>query len=137
MGFIAFRSIFQQRDPRVDCKDCFIFYLENMKLVRTIKRNKLLKLNQNIISIPISFGITKFTFLLSAANQIIPWFLQAGIIENLNHFDDAAPTFEFDEVKVLSLNDLEFGFVLWLAACALSLIIFLLEIVFKLLRLLC
>jgi hypothetical protein len=84
-----------------------------------------LKLQQNIISVPLFFGVTKHCFLIPLADKVIPWLLQGGIIQYLRKNELERELIEKDELKVLSVSDLSFGFVVWLVACAASTIMYL------------
>jgi hypothetical protein len=104
--------------------------VENItKFVKPFEGRMPLKLEQNILHFPIAFGITKYNFLIRHVNKIIPWLLQAGIIQHLRKSEQVDEVEEIEEVKVLTYGDLEFGFILWLASCGIAALGYLIEII--------
>jgi hypothetical protein len=72
-------------------------------------------------------------FLFAATEEVMQKFIPMGIIQHsyeLHNWICLRPIIEpeVNDPKVLTLDDLEFGFILWLTACGLSIFGFLCEI---------
>jgi hypothetical protein len=75
------------------------------------------------------FGLERNNFLMPTLNHIMNRLIPSGIPKHLADYGMWFIYRQFDvEVKdprkILSLGDLEFGFVLWLIACSVSLLVF-------------
>jgi hypothetical protein len=127
MAFIGTKSTLQPISMRLNFKMWAYYKDEVMKVAQPIANRLLPKLGQNIVSFPVTFGVTKGSFMIKFANQIIPWFLQAGIIQHLQTYDKVETIYDIEESQILTLEDLDFGFVIWLVTCGLAIIAFVFE----------
>jgi hypothetical protein len=95
-----------------------------------------LTLKEDYLTIPIGFQFhNRLSPFLHTGNEIIGRLLNAGILQHWKKFDEAEAVQEDpDELKILSMQDLSFGFVLWLGACGTSSIAFSFEILWMFIR---
>jgi hypothetical protein len=108
-------------------------------LNRTLKRSLPIMQNERFTKL-MSFQLPRNNMLMLELNDIFNRFSSMGIRK---HLDDYGIWFIFrnyyaeieDTRRILSMTDLEFGFVLWLIACAVCLVCFLCELLpFKIKR---
>jgi hypothetical protein len=128
LAFIGWKRELIPITTKLKYKEDYQEYItEITKIVKPFEGRVPLKLQQNILSVPIMFGMTINSFFTPLADKIIPWLLQAGIVQHLRKNELVSEIIEKDELKVLSMLDLSFGFVLWLVACAASTIMYLIH----------
>jgi hypothetical protein len=77
--------------------------------------------------------------LLLSLNKLLSQMFTSGIAKHLDNYDKwfLFRPFDYedpDERRILSLTDLEYGFVLWLAACLVSFLCFICELSLKVKR---
>ncbi|CAG9809591.1 unnamed protein product [Chironomus riparius] len=94
------------------------------------------KLRQNLYSNYLALGVLRNNFIYHLMQDVIDQLIPSGIPQYLIKFYDWIHSrdkrFIFVKIpKVLTLKDLEFGFLCWAAACSTSTAIFLIEIVYK------
>jgi hypothetical protein len=80
-----------------------------------------------------AYTMSRNSMMLEQLNQIVGRFIPSGIIKHLCDFGlwfFVKPLIEdvVDSRRILSLSDLEFGFVIWLAACLMSFCVFVCEV---------
>lgn len=80
-----------------------------------------------------NFGIARNSILSESLNEVLEKLGPSGIIQYLINFDSWVTYRNFKSAaakvpRVLTLNDLSFGFVLWLVACLISVIGFAVEV---------
>jgi hypothetical protein len=80
-----------------------------------------------------AFCFDRNHFVLGPLNHFVGRLIQAGIAKHLTDYGQWFLFRQFDEEiadprRILALSDLEFGFVLWLVACCVSLLTFIGEV---------
>ncbi|KAL7015192.1 hypothetical protein ACKWTF_016332 [Chironomus riparius] len=91
--------------------------------------------NFHMNTIPGAFAMTKNSILYPYFEDVMEKLIPSGIPQYLPDFHAFLlygnyKNLDMETLKVLTLDDLSFGFILWLIACAISMIGFLIEIVF-------
>jgi hypothetical protein len=89
-------------------------------------------MKQSFLTSPLGVRFPRNHFLYKKYDEVMQRLLSAGIPRKLwNEFDHIKPV-EKDksEPKVLNVDDLSFGFIIWLFACGISSSIFISEIIF-------
>lgn len=90
-----------------------------------------LKLNELLFTTHTSFMFDRNNFMIDLFDEIIERLLPSGIIQHLKNKYGYSTSFILKHgPKVLSVDDLSYGFIIWLVTCAMSLSVFVLEIVF-------
>lgn len=87
-----------------------------------------IKLKENLMTNSVCFVIGSNNFIFELAETVIERFIQAGIVKYLFEFQGSLKEAVDDEPEVFSLNDLSFGFFIWLVACSVTLIVFACEV---------
>lgn len=90
-------------------------------------------LKENMLTLPVSMVMTANHFMFRVIDDIFGWLVQAGIPQYFHNFynwykfirHQKSKTIE--EFKSISLDSLSFGFIIWLAACGVSILVFAFE----------
>jgi hypothetical protein len=152
-GFIGWKSTLAPINPNIECVNPFpgIFsgsafggcplkmpsllhiWKEIVKVTKPFEGRMPLILKENYVTVPIGFRFgNKFSPFLKTGNEVIGWLLNGGILQHWQKYEDVKVIEDEEEgPKILLLSDLSFGFVLWLSACGISFITFLLEFVWS------
>ena len=88
--------------------------------------------NFKFVDDSMNFGITRNSILYDSLNEVIEKLNPSGIIQYLINYDSWVTYNKFDTAtvkvpRILTFNDLSFGFVLWLIACGISIVGFAVE----------
>ncbi|KAL7013177.1 hypothetical protein ACKWTF_015235 [Chironomus riparius] len=88
--------------------------------------------NFKFVDDSMNFGITRNSILYESLSEVIEKLNPSGIIQYLINYDSWVTYDKFDSAvtkvpRILTFNDLSFGFVLWLAACGISVVGFAVE----------
>jgi hypothetical protein len=83
--------------------------------------------------VPTSYLMFKNNMLVNQVDDVLNRFTEAGIEKHIQDYFDwltVKPHVEevIDTRRILSMSDLEFGFVIWLVVCSASLVVFIYEI---------
>jgi hypothetical protein len=110
----------------------FLFEKENHFRKPFHCRTKPIVLGELIMRIPSGFQFNTNFILSLVFDEIVKQLIPTGIVQKFhNDYYEFVHKQRFDydqkEPKILQINDLSFGFVLWLGACGLSLSAFLCE----------
>jgi hypothetical protein len=97
-----------------------------------LHKMKLFELHENLISFPVGFSSTTNNPLLPLIDKVLGRLNSAGIFQYIKklYFEETmakASNEVLNHTKVLTLGDLSFGFVIWLGACILSALGYVLE----------
>lgn len=89
--------------------------------------------NFKLLDDSMNFGITRNSILYEPLNEVLEKLNPSGIIQHLIEFHSWIIDHKFELVaekhpRILTFDDLSFGFVLWLAACGISAIGFIIEL---------
>jgi hypothetical protein len=106
----------------------------HLRLNLTLKSSLTTMKNERVTKVMV-LGMGRNHFMLGHLNRVISRFILAGITKHLSDYGMWFLLRQFDDElvdprRILSLSDLEFGFVLWLVACFLSLLCFVSEVTF-------
>lgn len=112
------------------------FYLTNQRLnqLNVITGHKS-EIFQVIMTRQIGFGMDRNYYFYSLIEETLQQLIPTGIVKHLNDYHQWVLYERYDSEKnvgpkVLTMTDLEFGFVLWLIACLMCIAGFLLEVVY-------
>ena len=94
------------------------------------------KLQQKFSSTVCGLGVLENNFIFHLMNDVIDRLLPSGIPQFVYDFHDwsvhKGANYKFVKTpKVMRIDDLEFGFLLWIISCASTVIVFLLEIIME------
>jgi hypothetical protein len=106
---------------------------------------KLIILQKKFLSHPVGVAMDFNQPIFEAIKYVVNCLHTGGLIQHAmkNDFDDkySVPEPEIQGLKVLCYDDLNYGFIIWLAACGISTIVFMCEIIIfsmrKLIKKLC
>lgn len=93
-----------------------------------------INLNEKLMVHSVSFVMEANNFIFELAEMVIERFIQAGITKYLFEYQcflEKATKVNEKTLKgpeVLSIDDLRFGFIIWLSACGVTLIVFMSEL---------
>jgi hypothetical protein len=113
-----------------------VFYLSyDMFHESTIScRKSGIKFQEKVLKFPTSFALYPHADIYEIFDETFQLLISSGIA--LYHSEKIRSNFKFKdeakEPKVLSCDDLSFGFIVWLVACGISIIAFAMEISFEL-----
>lgn len=133
---VNFTDLFELKIKNEKAK--MAFFLNDM-IERGISRETRvsgIKLNEKLITNSVSFVISRNNFIFELAELVIERLIQAGITKHLFEYQCfLEKATRVDEItiknpEVLTINDLSFGFFIWLSACGVTLTVFLCEILF-------
>jgi hypothetical protein len=96
-----------------------------------------IKLKQSFLTSPLGVRFSRNHFLYKKTDEVTQRLTSAGIMKNLwNDFHNQFKPIPKDikEPKVLNVDDLRFGFIIWLVACGISSSVFLSEIIICIMR---
>ncbi|KAG5668744.1 hypothetical protein PVAND_016671 [Polypedilum vanderplanki] len=90
-------------------------------------------LKENLLTLPVAMVTFPNHFLFDVINEHTIWLVQAGIPQYWFQYQNWYSFFrhhkiESDELESINLDSLSFGFIIWLATCGISLIVFAIEI---------
>jgi hypothetical protein len=96
-------------------------------------------LKEDLYSFITGFTILHFHFLFELADETVQFMLSGGILQHSFEMDDYSMNKDvFEDAKhflcsngkskVLTMDDLSYGFTLWMISCMVTLIVFLLEL---------
>jgi hypothetical protein len=139
MALIGWRSTLLPVSSQVECTSVFAFLngcyeIDKKKYINPIEGFMPLRLEEVIMKLPIGFefSVNQHDIFIDLTNDVISWLLQGGIINYWKKFNETVKSNEnFNEPVQLFLDDLDFGFVIWLVACGFSTVIFILEFIFE------
>jgi hypothetical protein len=99
---------------------------------KKISNQSLIELDETLLTTQVGYFFYRNNYMFHLTNRAVGALIPAGIMQNLNEyhfwFTEGKPEAEEDEgPSVLSVTDLSFGFVIWLAACGISTFIFAIE----------
>jgi hypothetical protein len=110
----------------------FLSTIEHAILNATLKQSLPIMQNENLVR-PVGFVMPRNSMLFSQLNLVVSQLVPAGITQYLEKFglwylyrpyDNEV----VDPRRILSMSDLEYGFVLWLPACFLAFVSFICEL---------
>jgi hypothetical protein len=113
-----------------------VFYLSfDMYQTSTVScRKSGIKFQERVLKFPTSFALYPHADIYKIFDETFQLLISSGIA--LYHSETVRTNFKFKdeekEPKVLSCDDLSFGFIVWLVACGISIVAFALEISFEL-----
>lgn len=90
----------------------------------------------SLVTSHIGFVFLPNNFMLDFTDELVTRLLPSGIIQHSNkfhewcHFPDYVIE-EESEPQVLTLDDLSFGFVMWICACCITFVVFPMEIFYR------
>jgi hypothetical protein len=92
----------------------------------------MLRLKNGFYALFLCLKYNRNYFLIKALDQTLIWLFNAGIIEHIYQIDKVknfiVDSYEMERnLKIFSMDDLSFGFVVWLVSCAASCLAFLIE----------
>lgn len=122
---------FNSQSQNASSKLAFMFSDVQMKILTNRYKAQSLKMKESLLTLNIGLGFNANNFLYSLTNEVIEKIFPMGIIQ---HWLEASIPSSYDlfrnkkSPKVLKIDDLSFGFVLWLTACAVSSLCFLVEV---------
>lgn len=91
-----------------------------------------LYLKERFLSVPVGIGLVKNHFLFHLLEEVVQGLTTGGITQHLWKFyrevDLSLPKVQPHGPSVLSLDDLSFGFLIWLVACGVAFGAFFMEI---------
>lgn len=108
-----------------------------MKLITTKLKIQPLEMDESLMTLNLGFGFNANNFMYSLTQDVMDKLLPMGIIQHWMDADFLEIYKGFSNVKqpkVLNVEDLSFGFVLWLLACGLSCGCFLVEVLYERLK---
>jgi hypothetical protein len=133
----TFLKLYQQAlDGESDQKLAFLVTTKMHAHYNSTLMNSLNTMKGEKFSEDEQFGLFRNNFLIPTLNHIMNRLIPSGIPKHLADYGMWFIYRQFDVEdedtrRVLSLDDLEFGFVLWLAACSVSLLVFFGEVLLQ------
>lgn len=95
-------------------------------------RIKSIKLKDQLMAIPVAWATQHNDRMFSLLNNVTEGLITGGIVQYLDKYNIENQFHNWIEEKVgpqkLSINDLRFGFQIWLVSCGIAIVIFLIEI---------
>lgn len=109
------------------------FMLSNREMNTMVNKYKIppIKMKESLITLNIGFGFNANNFMYGLTEDVIEKLFPMGILQHWTDFNvlNSDSNVKKKKVpKVLKMDDLSFGFVLWLVACGVSCLCFLIEV---------
>ncbi|KAG5668298.1 hypothetical protein PVAND_016245 [Polypedilum vanderplanki] len=103
-------------------------------MIKFFCKEEILRIKETVFTVNVGYGLVSFHYLYDSIESTIQWLLQAGIPQfwyELNHWHIYKRIYipSSPPKDVLTLNDLNYGFNIWLIACAISIFQFFIEVI--------
>lgn len=133
-GFVDISKLYCQSINKIHPKRAFLLPIKVFHSINSFCGGSLIHVkNFHLSNVPGALGMVRNSFLYPIFDQIMRNLIPSGIPQYLPKLHSRLLFGYFKEIeskipKVLVLDDLEFGFIMWLIACGISIAAFLSEI---------